>query len=349
MSDHLVPTRPTRREFLGAALGAAACGAAGRLSPAAQPAPASPREQALVAISLDLEMARNYPTWDQTHWDYEKGNLDADTKRYALAAARRVRDRGGVIHFFALGRTLEQENIDWLREIIEMGHPIGNHTYDHVNVAATRPEDVQFRFQRAPWLIAGRDPRDVIAENIRLTNLALKSRLGIDAAGFRTPGGFRGGLGNYPEVRQMIREQGFAWVSSDYPLHPVGTEGEPVSEEVFAGIVEAQRLAQPYVYSCGLVEVPMSPVSDVTVMRAARWKREDFQEAVRRGVRWAIENRAVYDFLSHPSCLLVTDPDFQVIDMICDLVQAAGEHASLVDLGTIARRAKPRNGLTETE
>src|SRR5438270_6587296 len=47
-------------------------------------------DQALVAISLDLEMARNFPKWEDTHWDYEKGNLDAQTKKYALEAAWRV-------------------------------------------------------------------------------------------------------------------------------------------------------------------------------------------------------------------------------------------------------------------
>ena len=95
-------------------------------------------DKALIAITLDLEMSRNFPTWDEMHWDYEKGNLDAATKRYAVEAARRVKARGGVIHFFALGQTMEQEDVGWLREIVAQGHPVGNHTYDHVNVKATR-------------------------------------------------------------------------------------------------------------------------------------------------------------------------------------------------------------------
>ena len=106
-----------------------------------------PADKALIAITLDLEMSRHYPTWDQTHWDYEKGNLDAATKRYAVEAARRVKATGGVIHFFAVGQTMEQEDVGWLREIVAQGHPVGNHTYDHVNVKATRAEDIQFRFR----------------------------------------------------------------------------------------------------------------------------------------------------------------------------------------------------------
>src|SRR3954453_21133741 len=128
---------PGRRRSLASAVAAIGAPAVAR----------SEDDRALVAITLDLEMSRHYPTWDQTHWDYEKGNLDADTKRYAVEAARRVKARGGRIHFFALGRTLEQEDVGWLREIARAGHPVGNHTYDHVNVKATRPDEIQFRFR----------------------------------------------------------------------------------------------------------------------------------------------------------------------------------------------------------
>ena len=33
-------------------------------------------KNALIAITLNLEMSRAYPTRDQQEWDYEKGNLD---------------------------------------------------------------------------------------------------------------------------------------------------------------------------------------------------------------------------------------------------------------------------------
>src|SRR5438270_6584962 len=88
--------------------------------------------KALIAISLDLEMSRNFPTWEQTHWDYEKGNLNDETKKYTLEACRRVKSYGGLVHCFAVGRVFEQEKVDWLKEINRAGHPIGNHTYDHV-------------------------------------------------------------------------------------------------------------------------------------------------------------------------------------------------------------------------
>jgi hypothetical protein len=335
----------SRRRFCSAALAASAglpFGCALKSAPSAsagQPKPEDLADKALVAITLDLEMSRNFPTWDQTHWDYEKGNLDADTKRYTVEACRRVRERGHVIHCFAVGRVLEQEDVAWLKGIAAAGHPVGNHTYDHVNVKATKPEDLQYRFRRAPWLIRRQTVEQVIRENIRITTIALKERAGIETRGFRTPGGFNNGLADRPDVQKLLLDQGFTWVSSKYPSHPLGKPGEAPPADVFEGIVKAQAEAQPFTYKSGLVEVPMSPISDITAFRGGRWKLDGFLKAVRLGVRWAIEKRAVFDFLGHPSCLLATDEKFRTIDLICELVEDSKDRAAIVDLETIAKRA----------
>ena len=303
--------------------------------------PNPPRKpKAQIAITLDLEMSRNFPVWEEMRWDYEKGNLNDETKRYTVEACRRVKAHGGVLHTFAVGRVLEQENVDWLKQIVAAGHPVGNHTYDHVNVTARRPEDIQFRFRRSPWLIEGRTPAEVIRENIRLASEALKTRIGIDAAGFRTPGGFQQGLADRPDLQQMLLELGFTWVSSQYPPHAMGEPSTEASPAVLDAIVAAQAKAQPFVYPSGLVEVPMSPISDVGAFRNGRWRLASFLEAVRLGVGWAIDHGAAYDFLGHPSCLYVTDPEFRTIELICDLVSKAGDRAELVDLATLARRAQ---------
>jgi hypothetical protein len=338
MTPHDTP-QTTRRRFLAATAATGLAAAAPSRALAVQ----APSEKALVAITLDLEMSRNFPTWDQTHWDYEKGNLDAAAKRYALAAARRVKARGGVIHFFAVGRTMEQEDVGWLRDIIAQGHPVGNHTYDHVYVLAKRPEDIQFRFRRAPWLIEGKTPAEVIAGNIRLAERALKERVGIAPAGFRTPGGFANGLADRPDIQEMLLKLGYTWVSCKYPAHPIAdTSGKRPDAKVMAGILAAQEQAQPFIYPSSLIEIPISPISDIGAFRNGRWPLESFLEATRAGVTWAIQHRAVFDFLAHPSCLGVVDPSFRTSDLIVDLVQAAGDRAALVDLNALARRAGPR-------
>jgi peptidoglycan/xylan/chitin deacetylase (PgdA/CDA1 family) len=330
-----MPIRFTRREWL---LGAAAAVSSLALRP---PLTAAENERALIAITLDLEMSRNFPTWTDTHWDYEKGNLNAETKQYTVEAARRIKAAGGVLHAFAVGRVCEQPDVDWLKELLAAGHLIGNHTYDHVNVRASRLEDVQFRFQRAPWLLRNQTPAEAIEDNVAQCTAALKHRLGISPAGFRTPGGFHDGLRAFPEVRAMLQRQGFRWISSLYPGHPIGQAAEQPTPETLDAIVAAQAAAQPFVYADGLVEIPMSPISDIGAFRTGRWKLDWFLRAIRAGVEWAIEHRAVFDFLGHPSCLYVADPEFRTIDLICELVHRAGDKAALVNLNAIARRVRP--------
>ncbi|MFN0053038.1 MAG: polysaccharide deacetylase family protein [Planctomycetales bacterium] len=335
------PPGRSRRDFLRqtGALGLAL--AAGRFAPPlAAPVEAAARDKALVAITLDLEMSRNFPTWETTHWDYDKGNLDADTKAYSVEAAQRVKDKGGVIHFFCVGRVLEQENTDWLKQIIEGGHKVGNHTYDHVYVLAQKPEDVQFRFKRAPWLMRGQPPAQVIADNIKLCHEALATRMGIQAAGFRTPGGFATGLDGREDVQKMLLNQGYTWCSSKYPPHANSEPGKRPTQAVFDDIVRAQSAAQPYVYPTGLIELPMNPISDIGAFRGGRWPLEDFLKAIRLGLEWTIEHKGVFDFLAHPSCLLATDPQFKAVELVCDMVRAAGDKAQLVDLDAIAKTVR---------
>jgi len=330
----------SRRDFLRSSTVAGFGLACGAISTGAQQQAIGPIKKARIAISLDLEMARNFPKWEDSHWDYEKGNLNEETKRYALEAARRVKAHGGVIHFFLVCRALEQENVDWLKEILREGHSVGNHTYDHVYLLANKPDDVQYRFQRAPWLVEGKPPAEIIRENIRLANAAMKSRLGISPAGFRAPGGFADGLANRPDVQKMLLEAGFKWVSTKYPAHPNSEPGKAPTTDIFQGIVKAQTAAQPFVYPSGLIEVPMSPISDIGAFRNGRWKIDDFLKATRMSLEWVIANGAVFDYLAHPAVDYSMDPEFRAIELICEMVHDAGEKAQFVDLARIAHQIK---------
>ena len=348
MNKHAV--RSSRRQWLqtlaagcmvtGAAGSAFGNSAAGTQGPS-DGRPAS-RIRASIAITLDLEMSRNFPRREDTHWDYEKGNLDAASRAYSVEAARRVHARGGRIHFFCVGRVLEQADVAWLQQIAGQGHPIGNHTYDHVNLLATQLSELQFRFQRAPWLIEGRTVADVLEENIRLTSLALKQRVNVENSGFRTPGGFSTGLQGREDLQQMLMNEGFRWVSSLYPSHANTAPQQRPEESVYQSLVDAVGRSQPFRYPGGLIEIPMSPISDIGAFRNGQWELDWFLEAIRRAVTWTIENGAVFDFLAHPSCLGVVDPEFRAIDLICDLVQNAGAAAELATLDQIAERVSVR-------
>lgn len=330
------PNMKTRREWLEMATGA---GLATLMQPLMSRA-ATTANQAQIAITLDLEMSRNFPKWEDTRWDYEKGNLNQATKNYTVEAARRVRERGGRIHCFCVGRVLEQEDVSWLADLARDGHPIGNHTYDHVNVLAVEHGAIQYRFKRAPWLIDGQKPNDVIRENIEVTTQALKQRIGVDNRGFRTPGGFSDGLAGREDIQKLLLNAGFRWVSAKYPRHENTQPGKQPSEAVYQSIVDAQANAQPFVYPTGLIEIPMSPISDIGAFRTGRWKLEWFLEAIRRSMTWAIEHKAVFDFLAHPSCLGVIDPEFRALNLICDLVEASDGQAAIVDLDQIANHLR---------
>ena len=134
----------------------------------------------------------------------------------------------------------------------------------------------------------------------------------------------------------MLLDLGFRWASSMYPAHANSSPKQAPTDTVYDSIVQAQAKAQPFVYPTGLIEIPMSPISDIGAFRIGQWKLPWFIEAVRRAVAWAIEHKAVFDFLAHPSCLGVVDPKFETIDMICELVQSAGESAEFADLDQIA-------------
>ena len=139
----------------------------------------------------------------------------------------------------------------------------------------------------------------------------------------------------------MLLKQGFTWVSSLYPAHTCGKPKEQPGDAVYADIVKAQAAAQPFAYPSGLVEVPMSPVSDVNAFRTHYWKLDWFLKAVRLGVEEAIKTGGVFDFLAHPSCLVVEDPTFETVKLICDLVKDAGDRAAVVGLDTIAKTVVP--------
>jgi len=327
----------SRRRFLHGTLATAIVGGVGESGWADRP-----RRKAQIAITLDLEMSRHYPRRGMLEWDYQKGNLSDNTKRYALEAARVAKKHGGLIQFFCVGRVLEQNNVDWLKEIARSGHPVGNHTYDHIYLLAKKTSELQFRFRRAPWLIHGRTVPQVIRDNIAMTTRALQQRVGIKADGFRTPGGFRTGLKGRPDLQQMLLKLGFPWCSSLYPSYRAGEPFEKPNAAVYDSIAAAAVKTQPFLYPTGLVEIPMSPISDVSAFRSLRWKRSWFLKAIRHALERVIATGGVYDFLAHPSCLVVEDPRFETIRMICDVVKAAGDRAEIVSLATIARTTRQR-------
>jgi len=117
------PLSITRRRFLSMT----AAETAGTL-PAISRSEEHKRNKAQIAITFDLEMSRHYPKRGMLEWNYQKDNFDEATKNYSVQTANVARERGGKIHFLYVGRVLEQENIDWIKQIADDEHPIGKTT-----------------------------------------------------------------------------------------------------------------------------------------------------------------------------------------------------------------------------
>jgi peptidoglycan/xylan/chitin deacetylase (PgdA/CDA1 family) len=287
---------------------------------------------ARVAITFDLEMSRNFPRWEDTEWDYSKGLLDEAAKRYSVRAANFVRDNGGRMHFFAVGRVFEQPDIGWLEQIVRDGHPVGNHTYDHVYLLAKTADEIQFRFKRAPWLIASKTVPEVLEENVRMASAAIRKRLGIDPQGFRTPGGFHDGLRGRADLQQMLQRQGFRWISA------TSRKTNPEFAQAWKSVEAELPNSQPFRYpETGLIDIPMSPVSDIQAFRNGRWNLDDFITILERVIDWTIERGQTFDLLAHPSCIGVVDPEMKTLAMISRKVRDSNGHAVLATLNDIAR------------
>jgi len=328
----------SRRGFLSSTLAVGAGLALGKSTFGYQPRmELAESDKALVVICLDLEMSRHFPKRGMTEWDFQKGNLNEKTKQYTVEASRRVKAKGGVLHSFVVGRVLEQANVDWLKQIIDDGHPLGNHTYDHVRVTAQKIEDVQYRFGRSPWLLAGRTPAQAIAENIRLCETAMQERLDFRPIGFTAPYGFKEGLNGREDVQEIFLSLGFKWVSTKYKGIPNLPRTNP-GPDVFERAAEIQAEHQPYFYPTGLLEIPNSPMSDVSAFRSLDWTVDEFCQAQEAGIKWAIDHGGIYNWTGHPSIQYVKDPEFRAIEHMCDVVNESGGKAAIVGRDVVAQR-----------
>jgi hypothetical protein len=78
----------------------------------------------------------------------------------------------------------------------------------------------------------------------------------------------------------------------------------------------------------------------VGAFRSNYWKLPWFLRAIREGAMWGVEHGKVFDFLCHPSCMVVEDPEFETVKMLARLAQEHGERAQVVGLDEVARSFK---------
>lgn len=275
--------------------------------------------RAALALTFDHEMCTNFP-YRNSVWDHRKGGIDAETREYVLRQSTQAASYGVPVTYFLVASILEAEDTGYLHEVVSAGHEIGNHTYSHVNVAATDSKELRGLYAAQPVLIGARTPREVIADEIHAAQTLIGDKLTVVPLGFRTPYGFTHGLASETWFRQILRQHGFRYVSSQYfgwdmwdeQLAEVGVDD--------ARLLHDLRRAQPYRYEDGLIEFPIVTPTDCHAFRPWRWPIKRWVAVVKRLIDLAYEQELVVDLCCHPAILAACDPDHHT-------VAAAVQHA----------------------
>ena len=272
-----------------------------------------------LSLTFDIEMTPNFPYWT-SRWNHRKGEIDEATKLYLRKMSEIAKSYGVKLQFFLVGSALEDPDIDYLKQLVDDGHAIDNHTYTHVNVKAKDIAGLQEVYAAAPWRAVGLTPLEVIRREVRQTNEAIEEKLGERPQGFRTPGGFAGGLDDVPEVQDLLKDEGFRFASANYHYPVDHTERHQPREELEAAFRASLNVLQPYRYPNGLLEIPLMGITSIWAFRHMDLDRWEFIDLIKAGVDHAHENMQIFSLCCHPSDIAARDPH-------CDMVDSVLRHA----------------------
>ena len=271
--------------------------------------------QFCLSLTFDVEMCTNFPYWTSV-WDHRKGAIDADCKQYIQKLNAVAAKFGVKLHYFLVGSALEDPDIDYLRQSVNAGHALGNHTYSHVNVRAQEIPQLQVTYAAAPWRAHGRSALTCIRDELRQTSSAMREVLGVNPVGFRTPGGFVDGLHSVPAVQELLKDEGFGYASSHFRFPVDPTRKRPQQERLETAMCESLDSLQPYRYPNGLPELPPTGITDIWGFRYLDMDRWEFIDLLKHGIDHAHDNGQVLTMTFHPPVLAARDPHCDVLEAV---------------------------------
>lgn len=307
-----------------------------------------------VQLSFDLETVTNFPYWTD-FWNNRKGTIDHATKKYVELINAKCERYGAKAQYFLVGSMFEDPDVDYLKKTVAAGHAVGNHTYTHVNIKAQEVDELRGIFDTVPWRAAGLTAQEAVRQEIKMTTEAIKTQLGVEPKGFRSPGGFVNGLQDAEAVQKMLMEEGFWWVSSHYNDCIFENHYKPSTFEEFHKVdidtmTNAFNLSekglQPYRYNNGLVELPLSGITDVVAWRGYGANLGDWLQMISAGVDYAHEHGILFTLTTHPAVLAAIDPFCQTVDVILQRAMSKGCDVWLPDMEEIANHYKENNMLS---
>jgi peptidoglycan/xylan/chitin deacetylase (PgdA/CDA1 family) len=276
-----------------------------------------------VSLTFDIEQCTNFPYWTCV-WDHLKGALDTDAKQHVGKLAAASEAAGVRCQWFSLGSSFEDPDDEYQRALVAAGHAVGNHTYRHVFVKARTWDSLQVTYRNDPSLASGyAAPIDAVRDEIQRTTEVMTDRLGERPRGFRTPGGFTNGLEDAPEVQDLLKEEGFDYVSSHYKF-PVTPGKRPSWDEMESAMRWSVANLQPYRHPNGLLELPMMGISDIWAFRYMDMEREEWLKMLELGIDTAAEGGHAFSILMHPQVLASRDPHAATMSRVLERAQQKG-------------------------
>ena len=208
-----------------------------------------PAGRAAAGLSFDLDNL----------WSYMKTHGDGGWEDYPSYLDRLIPDvldlfdkRRLRAAFFIVGRdAVQKKNLASLRLIVEAGHEVGNHSFDH-----------------EPWL--HRKTNGEIEDEIVRTEDAILQATGLRPRGFRGPG-----FSWSPDLLRILAARNYRYDASTFPtfIGPLGrfyyftqsrlTERQKEERrELFGGMAEGLRPVRPYLWrlsaQMSLLEIPVT-------------------------------------------------------------------------------------------
>lgn len=203
------------------------------------------------SVSLDTD---NLWSYLKTHGDDAWRGWPSYLDRFVPLALDALDEVGLPITFFIVGRDAElAPDREVLRSIVEAGHQIGNHSYEH-----------------EPWL--HRYSRDAIVEEISRAENAIVSCTGERPTGFRGPG-----FSWSADVLEVLAERGYRYDASTLPTYVgplarayyfrsarLDAEQREERAALFGGFSDGFRPTRPYRWKLAsgrsLLEIPVSTI-----------------------------------------------------------------------------------------
>lgn len=207
--------------------------------------------QCVIVITYDTDVAGGYaPPGVKCH-----GRTPPFLMKYIDILCDTADNYGIKLQFFQIANGLEiKEVVSHLQKVMDRGHAVDCHGYDHLNPATT--------------------PSDLIDEDLEKADLLFEKKLGFKPYILRAPGGYpHNSLSE--EIQRIILKHGYKVISGEVD-HGIYKKDEDY-------FISSPMRSKPFYYPTGLLEIPISGWTDrmwfdnykcINSAKYNEWKKE---------------------------------------------------------------------------